>query len=122
MSAARLPHDTGDQHAVIDLVRASRIFTAFSALTAALGRSMETSSGIAALQKVRAAVAAAPWRTRAQALAVMLATASIVHLVLNAAFGDPAGRFWLALPLVALATAIVLLIAASPSRPPGRAL
>jgi hypothetical protein len=100
-----------DQHDVLEIVRASRTFGRLAAVLSVVPRAAETSVFVAAFRAAHARWTAAAPRHRARAVGMMLLTASLVYIVINGAFGDPAGRFWLAIPFAAALGGMVLLLA-----------
>ena len=110
MNDRRLSHEADDHHAVVDVVRESGVYRVLSVLLSAVSRAAQTSRCVAATRGAREMWTVAAMAERVRAIAVMLATASLVHLIVNASFGDPAGRFWLAIPVATLLGSGVLLI------------
>ena len=100
-----------DQQDVLEIVRASRTFDRLAAALAVVPRAAETSAFMAVVRSAHARWSSAAPQHRARAAGLTLLTAALVHIVINGAFGDTAGRFWLAIPLAVALMAAALLLA-----------
>jgi hypothetical protein len=100
-----------EQQDVLEIVRTSRAFERLAATLSIVPRAAETSASMALIRSAHARWSNASPQHRMRTIGVMLLGAALVHIVINSAFGDIAGRFWLAIPLAAALAGTVMLFA-----------